>query len=77
MMQNERWTLMDLLPWCKTIGCKWIFKIKLKSNGSIHMYKTWLIVKGYSQVHGVDYNDTLSHVVKFTFIPNGCQNHIP
>jgi hypothetical protein len=67
-MQNETWRLMDLLLGCTTSGCKWIFKIKLKSDGSINKYKTWLVVKEYSQVHGVDYHDTFSHVVKITYI---------
>jgi hypothetical protein len=33
---------------CKSVGCKWIFKLKLKFDGNIHRYKTQLVVKGYS-----------------------------
>jgi len=67
-MQNETWTLTHLPPGRKVVGCKWIFKIKLKFDGRIDIYKARLVVKGYSQVHGVDYHDTFSHVVKITFI---------
>jgi hypothetical protein len=68
LMQNETWTLTHLPPRRKVVGCKWIFKIKLKFDGRIDIYKARLVAKGYSQVHGVDYHDTFSHVVKIIFI---------
>jgi FtsZ-interacting cell division protein YlmF len=40
LMQNETWTLTDLPLRQKTVGCKWILKIKLKSDGIIDRYKT-------------------------------------
>jgi hypothetical protein len=47
---------------------KGYLRSKLKFDGSINRYKTWLVFKEYSQVHGVDYHDTFSHVVKITYI---------
>ena len=40
------WELEDLPPGCKPLGYKWIFKRKLKANGSIDKYKARLVVKG-------------------------------
>jgi hypothetical protein len=68
LMQNETWTLTDLPLGRKVIGCKWILKIKLKFDGRINIYKARLVAKAYSQVHGVDYHDTFSLVVKITSI---------
>ena len=42
-MYNHTWELVDLPPSAKTIGYKWIFKIKLKQDGSIEKYKARLI----------------------------------
>ena len=52
----------------KTIGCKWIFKRKLKQDGSIKKYKARLVVKGFKQRKNVDYFDTFAYVTRITSI---------
>ena len=48
MAMNQVWELVDLLPWRKTIGNKWVLKIKHKEDGSIDKYKACLVEKGYT-----------------------------
>ena len=52
----------------KTIGCKWIFKRKLKQDGSIEKYKARLVTKGFKQMNDVDYFDTFSPMIRITSI---------
>ena len=59
---------MDLPPGCKPLVYKWIFKGKLKADGSIDKYSARLVVKGYKQKGGVDYFDTYSLVTRITSI---------
>ena len=47
ILQNHTWELVDLPPGCKPLGCKWIFKQKMKPDGLIDKYKTRLVIKGY------------------------------
>ena len=46
-MYNHTWELVDLPLGAKTIGCKQIFKRKLKQNGLIEKYKARLVTKGF------------------------------
>ncbi|GKB11393.1 retrotransposon protein, putative, ty1-copia subclass [Tanacetum coccineum] len=62
MMDNMVWVLVDLPPGCKTIGSKCIFKKKTNMDGIVHTYKARLIAKGYTQLYGVDYEETFSPV---------------
>ncbi|KAK6147652.1 hypothetical protein DH2020_018564 [Rehmannia glutinosa] len=50
--KNNTWVLTELPPSHNCIGCKWVYKVKYKSNGSIERYKARLVAKGYTQEEG-------------------------
>nr|GEZ10715.1 putative ribonuclease H-like domain-containing protein [Tanacetum cinerariifolium]GEZ64077.1 putative ribonuclease H-like domain-containing protein [Tanacetum cinerariifolium] len=56
--KNNTWEISDLLKGRKHVGCKWIYKIKYKSNGEVETFKARLVAKGYSQEDGIDYEET-------------------
>jgi hypothetical protein len=49
IMSNGTWEVVDHSYGCKPIGCKWVFKKKLRSDGTIERYKARLVAKGYTQ----------------------------
>ena len=50
--------LIDLPKERKTIGNKWILKVKRKSDGSIERHKAQLVAKGFTQEVGIYYDKT-------------------
>ena len=50
------------------MGCKWVFTIKYKDDGSIERYKTKLVAKGYTQTYEIDYQETFELVAKMNSI---------
>jgi hypothetical protein len=61
---NAPWELVVLPKENKTIGCKWVYKVKHNANGSVNIYKTRFFAKGYAQTYGINYEETYSPVPK-------------
>lgn len=68
LIGNNTWELTDLPPGSKAIGCKWVFRIKYNTDGSIQTFKARLVIQGFSQREGVDYFDTYAPVARITSI---------
>ena len=62
MYENKVWTLVHLPDDRQAIENKWIFKKKTDADGNVTVYKAQLVVKGFRQVQGVDYDETFSPV---------------
>ncbi|KAL0444461.1 UNVERIFIED_CONTAM: Retrovirus-related Pol polyprotein from transposon TNT 1-94 [Sesamum latifolium] len=65
---NGIWELDDLSSGCTTIGCKWIFKKKLKPDGTVDKFKARLVAKGFKQNDGIDCFNTYFLVARLTTI---------
>ncbi|KAI0524876.1 hypothetical protein KFK09_004266 [Dendrobium nobile] len=61
-------TLVPPSPVQNVLGCKWLFRTKYYSDGSIARYKDRLVAQGFNQEFGLDYFDTFSPIVKFPTI---------
>ena len=64
LMKNKSWRLVPPIKGRNLIDCKWVYKVKRKSDGTIDRYKACLVAKGFKQRDGLDYEDTFSPVVK-------------
>lgn len=66
--KNNTWDIFPLPIGKKLMGCKWVYKIKLKSDNTFERYKARLVAKGYTNEHNIDYQEMFSLVVKMTTI---------
>jgi len=64
LMKNHTWDIVPLPSDRKAVGCKWVFRVKENADGSINKYKAQLVAKVFHQVHGFDFHETFSLVVK-------------
>uniref|UniRef100_A0A2N9J4I5 Uncharacterized protein n=1 Tax=Fagus sylvatica TaxID=28930 RepID=A0A2N9J4I5_FAGSY len=68
LSRNCTWDLVDLPPDKSVVGCKWVFKIKTRSDGSIERYKARLVTKGFTQEYGIDCEETFAPIARLSSV---------
>lgn len=68
LIENETWILEHLPQGRELVKCKWVYAIKENANGDVIRYKARLVAKGFSQIPGIDYQETFAPVVRYTSI---------
>lgn len=66
--RTQTWDLVPCPPGISPISCKWIYKIKTRSDGSIERHKARLVARGFTQEHGIDYDETFAPVARMTTV---------
>ena len=64
LQRQDNCSLVSYSPTYNVVGCKWVFKLKHNSDGSISRYKTRLVAKGFHQQNEVDFEESVSPVIK-------------
>ena len=58
------WDLVKLPVSKKTVGSKWVYKVKTGADGSVQRYKARLVAQGFTQQYGIDFDETFCPVVR-------------
>ena len=58
--KNHTWDMVDLPFGRSIVGCRWVYMIKTKADGSVERYKACLVAKGFTQEYSIDYEKTFA-----------------
>ena len=68
LSKNHTWDLVTLPPGKSVVSCKWIYKIKTRSDRSIERYKARLVAKSFTQEYEIDYEETFALVARISSV---------
>jgi hypothetical protein len=68
IMKNDVWEVVPRPEGKSVVISKWLYKLKHATDGSIEKYKAHFVARGFSQVEGVDYDETFAPISRYTSI---------
>jgi len=68
MAKYDVWDKVDKPEDTNIIGCRWVFRIKRDSNGKVLKYRARLVAQGFTQLYGIDFQETFAPVAHLSSI---------
>ena len=68
LQKTRTWDLVDLPFGKSSIGCKWVYKIKTRSDGTVDNYKARLVARGFTQKYEIDYEETFAPMIRLSSV---------
>lgn len=68
IIKNDVWEIVPRPEGKSVVTSRWLYKIKYAADGSIEKYKVRFVARGFSQIEGVDYEETFAPVARYTSI---------
>lgn len=68
IMQNDVWEVVPRPAGKSMITSRWLYKVKYVADGNIEKYKARFVAQGFSQIEGIDYNETFAPVARYASI---------
>ena len=65
LQENNVWHVVPCPKGRKVVGGKWVCKVKGDALGQVERFKARYVAKGFTQVKGLDYDETFAPVVRF------------
>lgn len=68
IIRNNVWEVVPRLADKSMVRSRWIYKVKKETNGSVEKHKAIFVARGFSQVEGINYDQTFSLVARYSSI---------
>ena len=68
IVRNIAWEIVPRPELKSVVGSRWIYKVNQAADGSIEKYKARFFARGFSQIEGIDYEETFAHVARYSSI---------
>jgi hypothetical protein len=68
IVKNSAWEIFPRLIDKLVVGSRWIYKVKQDIDGSVEKYKARFVARGFSQIEGIDYDETFAPVTRYSSI---------
>ena len=68
IVRNSAWEIVPRPVGKSIVGSRWIYKVKKATNGSVKKYKARFVARGFSQIEGIDYEETFALVARYSSI---------
>ena len=68
IVKNSAWEIVPRPEGKLVVGSRWIYKVKQAADGSVEKYKARFVARGFSQIEGINYEETFAPVARYSYI---------